>query len=67
MCLYSGDYTINHRYRSRHGNKYTNIVNIKSISVGWCLYVLSNTKQHFGPQFMKKLSNTEIRLKKRSF
>ena len=42
----------------------TNIANIKSVSVGWCLYVLSNTKATFEAQFMKKLSNTEVELEK---
>ena len=42
-----------------------NIVNTKSISVSWCLYVLSNTYATFDAQFMKKLSNTQAELKKR--
>ena len=57
MCIYSWDYTIHHnknenenekrshkydtsRPRSRHGHK---LVNTKSVSVWWCLYVLSKT------------------------
>ena len=42
----------------------TNIVNIKSASVWWCLYVLSNTKATFEAQFRKKLSSVEAELKK---
>ena len=42
----------------------TNLVNIKSVSVWWCLYVLSNTEATFEAQFMKKLGNTEADLKK---
>ena len=42
----------------------TNIINIKSVSVWWCFYVLSNTSATFEAQFMKKLSNTEAELKK---
>ena len=36
-----------------------NVVNIKYVSVWWCLYVLSNTEATFEAQFMEKLSNTE--------
>ena len=42
----------------------TNIVNIKSVSVWWCLYVLSNTSATFEAQFIKKLSNAEAELEK---
>ena len=41
-----------------------NIVNKRSVSVRWCLYVLSNTQATFAAQFIKKLSNTETELKK---
>ena len=41
-----------------------NVLNIKYVSVWWCLYVLSNTEATFEAQFMKKLSNTEAELKK---
>ena len=41
----------------------TNTVNIKSASVWWCLYVLSNILATFEAQFMKNLSNTEAELK----
>ena len=41
----------------------TNIVNIKSVSVWWCLYVLSNTYATREVQVMKKVSNTEAELK----
>ena len=42
----------------------TNIANIKSFFVSWCLYVLSNNYAKFEAQFMKKLSNTKTELKK---
>ena len=42
----------------------TNIVNMKNVSVWWCLYVLSNTKATFEAQFTKKFSNTKAELKK---
>ena len=42
----------------------TNIVNKKSVSVWWYLYVLSNTQATPEAQFMQKLSNTEGELKK---
>ena len=42
----------------------TNIVNKKSVSVWWYLYVLRNTQATFEAQFMQKLSNTEGELKK---
>ena len=42
----------------------TNILNIKSVSVWWCLYVSSNTEATFEAQFIKKLSNAEAELKK---
>ena len=55
MCLYSWDYTINHNENEdeieKRSHKYdidlglemdTNIVNIRNVSVWWCLYVLSN-------------------------
>ena len=41
-----------------------NIVNIKSVSVWWCFYVLRKTWATFEAEFMKKLSNTEAELKK---
>ena len=41
-----------------------NIVNLKSVSVSWCLYVLSNIQETFEVEFMKKLSNTEAEMKK---
>ena len=41
----------------------TNAVNIKSASVWWCLYVLSNILATFKAQFMKNLSNTVAELK----
>ena len=41
-----------------------NIVNIKLVSVWWCLYVLSNISATFEAQFMKKLRSTEAKLKK---
>ena len=41
----------------------TNIVNIKSVSVWWRLYVLSNTYATLEVQFMKKVSNTVAELK----
>ena len=37
----------------------TNIVNIKSVSVSWCLHVLNSEAQ-----FTKKLGNTDAELKK---
>ena len=58
MRLYSGDYTTNHNENEeeneRRSHRYyinrpigldmdTNIINIRSVSVWWCLYVLSNT------------------------
>ena len=42
----------------------TNIVNKKSVSVWWYLYVSSNTQATFEAQLMKKLNNTESELKK---
>ena len=42
----------------------TKIVNTRSVSVWWYLYVFSNTKASFEAQFMKKLSKTEAELKK---
>ena len=42
----------------------TNTVNIKCLSMMWCLYILSNTKATFEARFMKKLSNTETELRK---
>ena len=42
----------------------TNLVNIRSVSVWFCVYILSNTEATFETQFMKKLSNTEAKLKK---
>ena len=55
-----------HRYyinepRSRKERK---LVNIKSVLVWWCLYVLSNTYETFEAQFIKKLNNAEAELKK---
>ena len=41
------------------------IVNIKSVSIWCCLFVLSNTSAIYEPQFMKKLSDNVARLKKR--
>ena len=41
-----------------------NIVNIKSASVRWCFYVLSNTYAAFEAQYKKKLTKTEAVLKK---
>ena len=76
-CLHSWDHTINHNENedkmSNRSHIYdinrprpmdTNIVNIKSASVWWCLYVLSNTKATFEAQFRKKLSSVEAELKK---
>ena len=45
-------------------NMDTNIVNIKSVSAWWCLYVLRSTLATFEAQFMKKLSIIEPELKK---
>ena len=45
----------------------TNIVNIKSVSVWWCLNVLSNTQATFEAQLMKKLSITDAELKKKHY
>ena len=42
----------------------TNLVNIRSVSVWFCVYILSNTEATFETQFMKKFSNTEAKLKK---
>ena len=42
----------------------TNKVNIKSLSIWWYFYVLSNTQATSEAQFMKKLSNTEAEFKK---
>ena len=42
----------------------TNIVNIKSVSSRWWLYILSNNYATIEAQFMKKFSNTEAELKK---
>ena len=42
----------------------TNIVNIKSVSEGWCLFVSSNTSVIFKGEFMEKLSNIEAELEK---
>ena len=57
MCLYSWDYTINHNENEDENEKKdhidttcialaldmdTNVVNFRSVSVWWCLYVLSN-------------------------
>ena len=42
----------------------TNIVNTECVSLWLCLYVFSNTDATFEAQFMKKLSNTEVELKK---
>ena len=42
----------------------TNIVNIKRVSVWWCLYVLSKIWATSEAQFMKKLNNTEGKVKK---
>ena len=42
----------------------SNIFDIKSASVWWCLYILSNYYATFEDQFMKKLTNTESELKK---
>ena len=39
-----------------------NKVNIKSVSVWWCFYVLSNTEATF--EALKNLSNTEAEMKK---
>ena len=41
------------------------IVNIKSVSIWCCLFVLSNTSAIYEPQFMKKLSDNVAGLKKR--
>ena len=41
----------------------TNMANT-SVSVWWCLYVLSNTQATFEAQFIRKLSNTEAELKR---
>ena len=43
----------------------TDMVNIKSVSLSLCLYVLSNNSCLISQvQFMKKLSNTEDKLKR---
>ena len=42
----------------------TNVVNIKTVSLRWCLYVLGNSRATYEAKFMKKLSNTEAELKK---
>ena len=42
----------------------TNTVNIRSVSIWQCWYVLSNTESTLDPQFIRKLSNTEAELKK---
>ena len=44
----------------------TNEVNMKVVSVWWCLYVLSYSEAPFKDQFMKKSNNTEAELKKRA-
>ena len=41
-----------------------NIVNVESVSLWWCLYVLSSTWATFEAKVMKKWSNTEAKLKK---
>ena len=53
-----------HRYNiskptCRHGQKYSNK---KSISIWWCLYVISNAWATFEAQFMKRLSKTVIQV-----
>ena len=40
----------------------TNILDIKSASVCWCLHLLSNTHAIFEAQFMRKLGNPEGKL-----
>ena len=47
-----------------HVRKYTN--NTKNVSVWCCLYILSTTSATSDTQFMKKLSNTEAELKKKT-
>ena len=42
----------------------TNVVNIKTVSLRWCLYVLGNSRATYEAKFMKKLSNTKAELKK---
>ena len=42
-----------------------NILNIKSATEWWFLYVLGNTLAIVEAQFMKKLSNSEAELKKK--
>ena len=51
-------YDIN-RSRSRHEH---NILDIKRVSVWWCLYAFSNTQATFDAQFMRKSSNTEAEM-----
>ena len=41
-----------------------NLVNVKSVSVLWCLYVLSNTSATFEALFMDMISKTEAELEK---
>ena len=46
----------------------TNLVNVKSASVWWCLHVLqysNNNYAIFEAHFMKKSTNNEIELKKK--
>ena len=42
----------------------TNIVNIKSVLLWWCLYALSNAYATYEAQFTKKLSKTHADFKK---
>ena len=54
-----------HRYdtsrpRPRHRHKYTKY----NMCLSTMMNVLSNTETTFGAQFMKKLSNTEVKFKK---
>ena len=53
------------RPKPRHKHRYAN--NVKSVSVWWCLCILSNTWGTFEAQFIKKLSNTEAELKKKRY
>ena len=57
----SHKYGIN-KLNSIHGQIYS--INIKTVSLWWCLHVLSNTKATFEAQFIKKLRNTEAKLNK---
>ena len=69
VCLTWWENMINHKEKEMAKidpglNIDTDILNVKRLSVWWCLHVSSNTKVTIEAKFLKSLNNTEAALKK---